>query len=607
MKKLLLMIMFLLLVLGAVSAQPTLPAISDITVNETDAVSIEITLTEVSDNGSTSWWTNFSSLTLAQSNNTYAQYTWTTGYNDAGTYAIMFNASDDNSSDSGTMTITVNNKNRAPSITSTAVTTAIVGHAYSYNVTATDADSDTIQYSLTTFPEGMSINTSSGLISWTPTTAGVNVVTAQVSDTLATDTQTFNVTVSAQSYGLTLADVTLGGSSQEREKNTTVTLTVSNSGTETITDISLSSSASSTYLVSFSSATIASLASGSSTTVTLTGYVPDDKDAAKESIGTITATGTSSGNQVTATSTLYMQAENNLEIRDLDITVNDDSENVDDGDTVDVFPASEIEVVIELKNSHSDIDMEDITVTIYNDDLDVDEDEDLSKIKDGKKETLELKFSIDEDADEDNYDVEITVEGEDDNGAIHTETWTIVFDLNEEGIIITKALLVPEAIGCNENSVDLDVELTNVGTRDEDDIGLEIVADSLDYEKRVSYLEIDEDEKIAKTYTIPLDENLESGTHIIEITSFLDMDEQSHVKYVYLAIPSGCSVEQDTGITVVPSDIEEEKEEVEFVDSGTGESLSFSSNVWMTVLLVLANILVLVVIVILVMKFLIRT
>jgi hypothetical protein len=87
------------------------------------------------------------------------------------------------------------NVNNAPVIISTPVTSATKNQAYSYDVTAADSDGDTLTYSLTTTPSGMSINSSTGLITWTPTTAGAYNVTVMVSDGALFDTQSYTITV----------------------------------------------------------------------------------------------------------------------------------------------------------------------------------------------------------------------------------------------------------------------------------------------------------------------------------------------------------------------------------------------------------------------------
>lgn len=97
-------------------------------------------------------------------------------------------------------TVVVASANVAPQITSAAATAATVGTPYAYRVTANDPNGDALSYSLTQAPAGMSINTTTGQIAWTPTAAqvGSQVVTARVADPggLAV-TQSFTVTVVA--------------------------------------------------------------------------------------------------------------------------------------------------------------------------------------------------------------------------------------------------------------------------------------------------------------------------------------------------------------------------------------------------------------------------
>ena len=87
--------------------------------------------------------------------------------------------------------------NSTPIIESTPITTAKVGITYTYNVNATDPDGDTLEYSLLVYPEGMIINSTSGVISWTPTEEqmGENEVTVKIKDKWHYDAQTFVVTV----------------------------------------------------------------------------------------------------------------------------------------------------------------------------------------------------------------------------------------------------------------------------------------------------------------------------------------------------------------------------------------------------------------------------
>lgn len=83
--------------------------------------------------------------------------------------------------------------NHPPEIISTAITTATVGMEYTYDVDATDADA--LTYSLTTRPGGMVINSSTGVITWTPTDTESVHVFVVVSDGVLSAEQEFNIAV----------------------------------------------------------------------------------------------------------------------------------------------------------------------------------------------------------------------------------------------------------------------------------------------------------------------------------------------------------------------------------------------------------------------------
>jgi len=79
-------------------------------------------------------------------------------------------------------------------ITSAPVTSGAVGTGYSYDVNAT-AYPGPISYSLDSAPGGMSINSSTGVISWTPSAGGDYAVTVRASAAAGNATQSFSVNV----------------------------------------------------------------------------------------------------------------------------------------------------------------------------------------------------------------------------------------------------------------------------------------------------------------------------------------------------------------------------------------------------------------------------
>ncbi len=88
--------------------------------------------------------------------------------------------------------------NNKPIIGSTPEDSAKVGIEYTYEIEVTDPDADDVlTYSLTEKPTGMTINETTGAVSWTPTEAqvGENQVTIEVNDGKVSVFQTFTITV----------------------------------------------------------------------------------------------------------------------------------------------------------------------------------------------------------------------------------------------------------------------------------------------------------------------------------------------------------------------------------------------------------------------------
>ncbi len=124
--------------------------------------------------------------------------------NFCGTDTFTYTVSDGNGGTaSATVTVTVEAVNDVPSITSKPMETARVWAPYLYAVRAKDPDeADTLTYSLTKKPEGMTINPATGLIEWRPTNtqAGSHDVVVSVADSnkiRAFDTQSFTITVTS--------------------------------------------------------------------------------------------------------------------------------------------------------------------------------------------------------------------------------------------------------------------------------------------------------------------------------------------------------------------------------------------------------------------------
>jgi hypothetical protein len=128
-------------------------------------------------------------------NSTSGLISWTPTEAQVGLYNVEVQAQNSKGNDSQIFTVLVIDKYFAPQITSSPVTFAQPNKPYTYDVTASGEPAPT--FSLQTNPAGMAINSTSGLISWTPTSAqlGSHPVVVQATNLRGTDAQTFTIVV----------------------------------------------------------------------------------------------------------------------------------------------------------------------------------------------------------------------------------------------------------------------------------------------------------------------------------------------------------------------------------------------------------------------------
>lgn len=101
-------------------------------------------------------------------------YTYTPAANFFGTDTFTYTITDGTLTDTGTVTVTVNPVNDAPEVTNPGEQTNNEGDTVSLAVTATDVDGDALTYSAEGLPDGLSINSTTGLISGTITQTAAN-------------------------------------------------------------------------------------------------------------------------------------------------------------------------------------------------------------------------------------------------------------------------------------------------------------------------------------------------------------------------------------------------------------------------------------------------
>ena len=179
---------------------PSLAAIGDKAVDE--AATLTFTISATDPDGDTVTYSATNLPAGASFDPGTRTFTWTPGYDQAGTYAgVTFTAEDPGLlSDSEAVTITVNNVNRPPVLDPVGNRLVDEGQTLTFTLSATDPDGDLLTYGASGLPEGASFDPATATFSWTPsfeqagTYAGVTFTATDPG--LLADSEAITITVS---------------------------------------------------------------------------------------------------------------------------------------------------------------------------------------------------------------------------------------------------------------------------------------------------------------------------------------------------------------------------------------------------------------------------
>ncbi len=125
--------------------------------------------------------------------------TWTPTSGEIGSNTVIIRATDSHGAfgqQTYSVIVSASPNNRPPTITSTPPFVAEPTKTYTYAIIAVDPDRDVLHYALLTAPPGMTIDTKTGLVTWTPTAAQVGTFTVSLAAIDTSDaqmTQSFHV------------------------------------------------------------------------------------------------------------------------------------------------------------------------------------------------------------------------------------------------------------------------------------------------------------------------------------------------------------------------------------------------------------------------------
>ncbi|MBW2992878.1 hypothetical protein KY345_06705 [Candidatus Woesearchaeota archaeon] len=480
----------------------------------------------------------------------------------------------------------------------------------------------------------------------TASSYAVGTYTGTVNTSYGANDITRGLTLTIREQGAFLSvpgSVYLGASSgQDRDEYVSGSFDISNSGVagdKTLTNMEVSSTAGPEYNVTFSlssggpfESTVSgfSLSPGSSMKIYYEGYIPEDADAGKDDIGNIDVKSTEVSKTIAG---FYTNTESMLSIYDIDVEVDGDTDSSISvsGDDIDekAYPGSVVKFGIRVENefsSSTDIEIEDVVITVRivgiegEDEDDMEEDTSPFDVRDDSRSDRKwLTFELPYDVEEDTYDVEIEVEGQDEEyGSEHTvsTTLTLEVDRRSHDIKIMRARLGREDIGC-EDYTTFNVMVKNIGDDEENEVVLTVKSPELGLSYTSPEFELvedpyDDDNEFSKILTIDLrDIEVSSGTYPIKVNVYYSEDIISDTETAYLAVScDGIEQEQEeAGETV------ELEQEADLISEGGGAlaqevyetvEKGFTGSAGYFVLLVLANLIVIGAAVFLVFHFLVK-
>ena len=254
---------------------------------------------------------------------------------------------------------------------------------------------------------------------------------------------------------------------------------------------------------------------------------------------------------------VYMQRENNLEMSNLDATIeNGRRKSLGDDDRLEnLKPSDRVEIEAEARNnydSETNVDVENVVLEIEcTNDQNLDFDDktvDIGDVSTEDEQTDMLIFDVESDAEDKDSSCTIKIVGRDQNGARHGEGISFRIEVTREShdIPITTATINPTSITCTDREMQLSVDLVNLGRSNEKRVAIEVTSKAISFQERVSNIELDEDDSTQETFVIPVDATkIKPGPFAIQVQTFYDNTKSSDSETVQ--VDNLCNAGLSTG------------------------------------------------------------
>lgn len=272
---------------------------------------------------------------------------------------------------------------------------------------------------------------------------------------------------------------------------------------------------------------------------------------------------------------LKYEAPSELAFGEVKIYIDGNDKVVEDGDSSDrAHPLDPARLKVSLQSLFNkddgdeyDINIEDVEVNVVIDEFDdegyddLELDDSIDKIREDHSENTEFQFDIPYWIEEKDYDVTITAEGEDENGALHhTEmTFEIRGRLDNKNMYFDKLLLHRPSLSCEDTKTTLEASLVNIGQDQLKGVALVVENEELGIYEEVRDVDLDpssediQDGTLSQTFSIEIPKDAKPGTYTLDVMTYISGDALWMTKEVELDVkscPADEKKEQQNSIVV---------------------------------------------------------
>ncbi len=278
-----------------------------------------------------------------------------------------------------------------------------------------------------------------------------------------------------------------------------------------------------------------------------------------------------------------------LAFKDMAVEVDGDTDdNVDvDGGSFEAAPGDSIELTIEIENDyasstedhkikHVDVSIDVENFCSKNLDDDIQEEIRINDLSPGVDDEAVFHFSIPDCANEGNYDLDITVDGKDEDGTEYSIEQSLTVGIDKVASSMVMDFSLDSGMTCDDRTITVSVEAHNLGSVDED-AGLLIINNDLGINK-FEFMDLrtgkwtDEDTQFLKSYTFTIDDDVEAEEYDLRAEIEYAANSKELKKWLTITVLDCVEPEEEISEIIIEEDEEiTEEDSSETTDESSQE------------------------------------